>query len=148
MQRDQIAGTWRLVNYEARGIDGSINYPLGRDAVGYLIYTDDGFMSVAMMAAGRQSYAKDDLLGGSNAERLAAADGVFSYCGLYGMEDDSILHHVEVASFPNRVGTSQRRFFRLDGDRLFLTTPPMLISGREMVGHILWERAKLRRPAS
>ena len=142
MQSDQISGTWRLADYEAHDNDGSVSYPLGRNAVGYLIYTDHGFVSVAMMAAGRKSYARENLLGGTDAERLAAADGFFSYCGRYEVEGDSVLHHIDVAFFPNRVGTSQRRFFRFAGDRLLLTTPPMLILDQEMVGQILWERAE------
>ena len=142
MQQPEIVGTWRLANYEARSADGSVSYPLGQNAAGYLIYTDDGYMSVAMMADGRKSYAREDLLGGSEAERLAAADGFFSYCGRFTVEGDVVLHHIEVAFFPNRIGTSQRRFFSFDGDRLLLTTPPMLIKGQENVGHILWERAR------
>ena len=142
MQQADIVGTWRLANYEARGADGSVSYPLGQNAAGYLIYTNDGYMSVAMMASGRESYAQEDLLGGSDAERLAAADGFFSYCGRFEVEGDVVLHHIDVAFFPNRIGTSQRRFFSFEGDRLLLATPPMLIKGQEKVGHILWERAR------
>ena len=129
------------MSYETRGSDGSVSYPLGRDAVGYIMYMDDGYMSVDMMASGRRGYADGDLRGGTDEEKLAAADSYVSYCGRYEMEGDSVLHHVEVAFFPNRVGTSQRRFIQLDGDSLLLTTPAMLIAGKEQVGHILWERA-------
>ena len=141
MRRNEITGTWRLLSYEAHGSDGSVSYPLGRDAVGYIMYTDDGFMSVAMMTAGRRSYADGDIRGGTDEEKLAAADGYVSYCGRYEVRGDSVFHHVEVAFFPNRVGTSQRRFMHFDGDRLLLTTPPMLMSGKEQEGRILWERA-------
>ena len=136
-----VAGTWRLLSYEAHGDDGSVSYPLGPDATGYITYTDDGFMSMSMMAAGRRGYATMDLLGGSREEKLAAAEGYFSYCGRYEIQGDVVLHLIEVAFYPNRVGSSQRRFFRLSGDRLLLKTPPMLIEGQERVGHILWARA-------
>ena len=141
MLRDEITGTWRLLSYEARSSDGSVSYPLGRDAVGYIMYTEDGFMSVSMMASARRRYADGDLRGGTDEEKLAAADSYVSYCGRYEIQDDSVFHHVEVAFFPNRVGTSQRRFIQLDGDRLLLTTSAMLIAGKEQAGHILWERA-------
>ena len=141
MRRDEITGTWRLLSYEARGADGSVSYPLGPDAVGYILYTHDGFMSVAMMSAGRQSYADGDLRGGTDHEKLAAAESYVSYCGRYEVRDDSVYHHVEVAFFPNRVGTSQRRFIHFDGERLVLTTPSMLIDGSEQTGRIVWERA-------
>jgi hypothetical protein len=142
MSRASIVGTWKLTNYEAHGEDGSVSCPLGPDAVGYLIYTDDGFMSVAMMSSGRQSYAQEDLLGGTDAEKLAAAEGFFSYCGRYEIDGDSVLHLIEVAFFPNRIGSTQRRYFRLEGDRLLLTTPPMTIKGVRKIGHIHWERAR------
>ncbi len=141
MQPNEITGTWRLLAYEGRGVDGSVSYPLGRDPVGYITYTEDGFMSVSMMAAGRRGSATLDLLGGSTEEKLAAAEGYFSYCGRYEVQGAAVLHHIEVAFYPNRVGSSQRRFFELNGDRLLLKTPPMLIEGREQVGHILWRRA-------
>ena len=104
MLRDEITGTWRLLSYEARGSDGSVSYPLGRDAVGYIMYTEDGFMSVSMMASARRRYADGDLRGGTDEEKLAAADSYVSYCGRYEIQDDSVFHHVEVAFFPNRVG--------------------------------------------
>ena len=141
MRRDEITGTWRLLSYETHDSDGTVSYPLGRDAVGYILYTHDGFMSVAMMSAGRRSYADGDLRGGTDQEKLAAAESYVSYCGRYEVRDDSVFHHVEVAFFPNRVGTSQRRFIHFDGERLVLTTPSMLIEGKEQVGRILWERA-------
>ena len=78
MPSSQKAGTRRLANCAARGNDGPTLYLPGRDAVGYLIYTDVGFMSVAVVAAGRKSYAKEDRLGGTDAEWRAAAEGFFS----------------------------------------------------------------------
>ncbi len=141
MQRSEIIGTWRLLSYEVRASDGSVSFPLGRDAVGFITYTEDGFMSVSMMTSGRRSYADGDFRGGTDEEKLAAADSYVSYCGRYEVQGDSVLHHVEVAFFPNRVGTSPRRFVQLEGDRLLLTTPLMLIAGKEQVGHILWGRA-------
>ena len=52
-----------------------------------------------------------------------------------------MVHHVEVAFFPNRVGTSQERTFRISDDTLSLSTPPMLIEGKQQTGHLVWQRA-------
>ena len=146
MRQHSVIGTWRLVSYEARAADGAVSYPLGRDAIGYITYTDDGRMSVAMMSAGRTGYASSDLRGGTVEEKLAAAETYISYCGSYEVQGDVVVHHVEVAFFPNRVGTSQRRTFEISGDTLRLSTPPMLIAGVEQTGHLLWKRAGQRRP--
>ena len=52
MESNPLIGAWRLVSYEGRTGD-NVLYPLGEDATGYIMYTHDGHMSVAMMAAGR-----------------------------------------------------------------------------------------------
>ncbi len=75
MTPNPLVGTWRLVSWENRSTDGTVSHPLGRDAVGLIIYTDDGYMSVAMMRADREPFAADDLLGGTPDEQARAAAG-------------------------------------------------------------------------
>ena len=142
MRDHPFVGAWRLVSYEARTAEGEVSYPLGRDAIGYIMYTPDGYMSVAMMSANRANYASGDLRGGSVEENLAAAETYISYCGRYELNRDEVVHHVEVAFFPNRVGTSQVRNFKISGDTLSLSTPPMLIEEKQQTGHLVWQRAK------
>ena len=36
---EPFCGTWRLVSFEARTSSGEVSYPLGKDAAGYLIYS-------------------------------------------------------------------------------------------------------------
>ena len=45
--------------------------------------------------------------------------------------------HIEGAAYPNYVGTDQRRFFKIEGDRLTLRTPP------ERAGDNVWRRHKV-----
>ena len=141
MTSNFLVGAWRLMSYESRAPDGEVGYPLGLGATGYIMYTVDGHMSVAMMSAGRRNYASADLKGGSPEEKAAAAGSYISYCGTYELRENSVVHHTEAALFPNRVGSSQERFFELDGDRLSLRTPPMLIEGKERTAYLIWERA-------
>ena len=148
MRQHSVTGTWSLVSYEARKADGVVGYPLGRDAIGYIMYAADGHMSVAMMSADRTNYASSDLREGTVEEKLAAAETYVSYCGSFELQGDVVVHHVEVAFLPNRVGTSQERTFKVSGDTLRLSTPPMLIAGVEQTGHLVWKRAKERRPES
>jgi hypothetical protein len=143
-----LVGAWRLMSYESRARDGEVEYPLGLGATGYIMYTADGHMSVAMMSADRTNYASSDLREGTVEEKLAAAETYVSYCGSFELQGDVVVHHVEVAFLPNRVGTSQERTFKVSGDTLRLSTPPMLIAGVEQTGHLVWKRAKERRPES
>ena len=143
MEPNPLIGTWRLVTYEAHAGD-EVSYPLGEDAAGYIMYTPDGYMSVLIMAAGRTNFASDDILGGTDAEKLEAASTFISYCGGYEFLGDRVIHKIETAFYPNRVGTEQVRYVRRDGDELVLTTPPMVIRGQSRSGRLIWERAAPR----
>ncbi len=45
MTSNPLIGTWRLISWENRSVDGQISYPLGKDAVGYIMYHQDGYMN-------------------------------------------------------------------------------------------------------
>ncbi|MDP9363809.1 MAG: lipocalin-like domain-containing protein [Chloroflexota bacterium] len=137
-----VVGTWRLKRWEARDADGNVAYPLGPDAVGYLVYTPDGHVSVAMMRADRPPFAGDDLLGGTPEELAAAAAGYVAYCGRYEVRGDgAVVHRVELSLFPNWVGSEQVRFAAVAGDELTITTRPLRIGG-ETVNQLVWERVE------
>ena len=140
MEPNPLIGAWRLVTYEAHA-GNEVSYPLGEDASGFIMYTADGYMSVLIMAAGRRNFASDDILGGTDEEKLEAASSFISYCGGYEYLGDRVIHRIETAFYPNRVGTEQVRYIHLDGDELVLTTPPMVIHGTSRSGRLLWERA-------
>jgi hypothetical protein len=135
-----LQGTWRLVSWQNRSADGEVTYPLGPDAVGYLTYTADGYVFVALMRADRAAFAAGDLLGGSPEERAAAAAGYISYAGTFEVRAERVIHHVLASLFPNWVGTEQERFVRWEGERLILSTAPTVFAGRQQTGHLVWER--------
>ena len=143
MEPNPLIGAWRLVTYEAHAGD-EVSYPLGEDAAGYIMYTPDGYMSVLITAAGRPNFASDDILGGTDEEKLAAASTFLAYCGRYEYLGDRVIHKIETAFYPNRVGTEQTRYVHQEGDELVLTTPPMVIRGQSRSGRLIWERASPR----
>jgi Lipocalin-like domain len=141
MTSNPLTGTWRLISWDIRSVDGQkISYPLGKDAVGYIIYTQDGYMSVAISRPNRQEFAAGDLLGGSAEEKARAASDYVSYCGRYEFHGDTVSHHVDLSLFPNWVGVEQERLVELKGNRLSLSTRPMLLGGIEQTAHLIWER--------
>lgn len=140
MTLNPLIGTWSLVSWENRSIDGhKISYPLGRDAVGYIMYNQDGYMSVAIMGPTRAKFVAGDLLGGSVEEKAQAAETYVSYCGRYEFWGDTVIHHVELSSFPNWVGVDQERLVELEGNRLTLSTRPILLGGMNQTAHLIWE---------
>ena len=58
---EDFIGTWRLVSVETRKEDGSLHRSGKR--TGYLIYSGDGYMSVAFMKDGRSAFAAGDIRG-------------------------------------------------------------------------------------
>lgn len=139
MKYDPFIGTWRLLSYEIRRADGEIRYPWDRDPVGLLIYSGDGYMSVAMMRASRPKFVDKDVKKGTNEEKAAAVDTYVSYSGRYEVNEDMVIHHVDVSLFPNWVGNDQKRTFQFDGNRLTLSTP---LPGGDIQrsAHLVWER--------
>ena len=144
MKEDQttssVVGTWRLQRWETKTAEGQVSYPLGPDALGYLTYTPDGHVFVAIMRSGRPVYTTTDLLGGTPAERAEAAGSYVTYCGTYHLEEGMVIHHIELSLFPNWLGLDQQRFIELEGDRLTITTPPLSIGGTR-TSVLVWERA-------
>jgi hypothetical protein len=141
MTTNPLIGTWRLISWETRSLDGQkISYPLGKDAVGYIMYNEDGYMFVAIMRPNRVRFAAGDLLGGSAEEKAQAANTYVSYCGRYEFNGDTVIHHVDLSLFPNWVGVEQERLVELRGDRLTLSTRAILLGGVQRTAHLIWER--------
>ena len=139
MSGKPLIGTWKLSSWDTRDDEGDVAYPFGRDAPGYITYTEDGTVSVVITTAGRFPFASGDLLGGTTEEKAAAAETCVAYCGTYEIKGDRVFHHVEVSSFPNWAGSAQERIFERNGDRLLLRSLPYLLGGRQQTAYLLWE---------
>ena len=83
-----------------------------------------------------------DILGGTPDEKSAAIGTYISYCGRYEVNGDRLRHHVELSLFPNWTGVTQERIVRVEGDTLRISTPPLLIKGKEQISHLVWKRAR------
>ena len=142
MSKQLLVGTWKLVSFEMRDANDKINYPWGKDTLGYLMYNADGYMSVMVMSSNRLKFSSADLKGGTTEEKVAAADTYVSYCGRYEIQQDTVIHHIELSFFPNWIGVDQKRMFSIEGDRLSLRIPPITVAGVEQTGHLIWERVK------
>jgi len=140
-----IVGTWKLQTWRRVVDNGEVTYPLGEDATGVLIYTENRTMAVQMVAAQRPSIATEDALGGDPLQRAAAYSTCLAYFGTYEVQGDSVTHRIQGSLFPNWSGTAQTRPFTLDGDRLVLSTPPTKGAGGTVVNEIVWLREAVTR---
>lgn len=142
LKAEDIIGVWRLESYKIVGRSGAAQYPLGRDPIGALIYTADGYMTVILSRRRRKHFTSDDLFLGTTDERAAAASSFIAYCGRYELQAEKVVHHVDMSLFPNRSGTSQVRFVSMTKERLTLSTPPLPLAGSLRTGRMVWGRAR------
>lgn len=121
--RDRIVGTWKLVSMEETMKDGTTRpFPaFGAHATGFLMYQANGYMCAQVMNPDHPKWA--DPAQPTAAEKAAAADSTFAYCGPYELDVKQawITHLPEVATNPGYVGSRQVRPYRLEGNRLILS---------------------------
>jgi len=141
MSTNAFVGAWRLLSFEARTSGGEVSYPLGRDAAGILLYSQEGYVAVSVMRGDRANFKSASIWeAASSEEKLAAFDSYSSYCGRYEVKQNKVIHHVELSLFPNWSGVGQERYFEFAGDQLTLRTPPTMIDGVEQTAIAIWQR--------
>jgi len=147
--RGYFLGAWKLVATEDKYSDGRTTpYPaLGRDAVGFLMYTPSGHMCAQLMKAGRTHWSQSNTPNAT--EAASAPDGFISYCGTFEIREDAhlMIHRLETAAFPNYPGTTQERPYHLvNKDRFFFrgASTEKRDDGSEVpvTWTITWERLK------
>jgi hypothetical protein len=138
---DWLGGTWKLVAWRRIGADDAVDYPLGADARGQLIYAANGRMAVHITGADRPPLTTDDPLGGDVAARAGAYSTYLAYFGTYELAGTDVVHYIDGSLFPNWSGEKQVRAFTAEGDELVLRTPPMADgSGGTVVNELVWTR--------
>jgi hypothetical protein len=137
-----LVGTWRLLSWVIEYPDGSVSYPLGPDVAGQLTYTAGGHMSVHVMRCDRPVFPAGDFLSGAPEEIAALFYGYVEYAGTYELvpAEQAVIHHPVCSLFPQWIGSAQKRYVELDGDRLALLTPTPLPTGGQQLARLVWER--------
>lgn len=136
-----IVGSWNLLAWEIRAASGAVTKPIGESPSGLITYDEAGRVAVQLMQADRPVSGSADPFGATADEIVAAWMGFISYAGRYELDAPAkrVVHHVEICSFPNWVGTRQERFYDFDDDHLILATPPISLGGESAVSTLLWE---------
>ena len=138
----KFLGVWRLLSYEFRDEAGAVSYPFGQDTLGLIMYDRSGMMSVQIIRHDRPMFPSEDMFGAAPETVKAAFEGLNTYYGPFSVNevDRTVTHHVEAASMPNRIGSSQVRHYEFSGDKLILKAPPRLLDGKNLTGVLVWER--------
>lgn len=135
MSPASLVGAWRLQRFVFTDDGGGEHFPLGQSPSGFVLITPDHHLSLSFTADGRPPFAENAILGGSEAERAAAAVGYVSFGGPCRIEGDEVVVEVVSAFHPNWAGSTQRRRFALDGEALTLMTiAPITMGARNLMG--------------
>lgn len=65
LTKSELVGAYRLLYGRIERTAGTIEYPYGEDATGYLLYLDHDRVSWHIMVADRRPFSNPDLLGGA-----------------------------------------------------------------------------------
>lgn len=137
----QFLGTWRLVSQTQRLDDGTSRQD--PKSVAYLIYTDSGLMCYVGMDPNRPLWKSESAP--TPEEALVSSQGFGAYCATVEVhaKEGFVIHHVEIAGNPNRVGQTWKRWFTFEGpNRVVLRvdgpSPPVVENT------LIWERVEKR----
>ena len=113
----KVIGIWKLVAYEIEiQATGQKEPVMGKNPTGYVIFTPEGRVWFILTGEGRKAAKTVE-------DRAELLNSLVAYTGMYRIEEDKWITKVDVAWNPEWVGTEQRRFFKVDGERLQVLTP-------------------------
>lgn len=140
----QLLGTWKLVSIEDTMNDGKVqaSTQYGPHPHGFIMYQPDGYMCATIVNNDRPAWK--DPAEATDAEKIAHYDSFLAYCGTFKLDSatSTVTHFPEVAWSPSYVGSTQPRPFRLEGNRLIITTTRGIPDPRVQKRVLVWERAK------
>jgi len=140
----QLLGTWKLVSIEETMKDGKVQpaTQFGPHPHGFIMYQPDGYMCASIVNGDRPVWK--DPAKATDAEKIADYDTFIAYCGTFKLDSAAsiVTHFPDVAWLPSYVGSTQPRPFRLEGNRLIITTTRGLSNPEIQKRVLVWERAK------
>jgi hypothetical protein len=127
-----VAGTYSPVSVPA----------YGDNPRGTLILTPDGHYSIIIARATMPKIAAGSRTKGTTEENKMVVEGSIAHTGTYTIDDGgkTLTLHIQVSTFPNWDGTTQKRPLKVSGDTLTYTvaTP----SGGGPPNETVWKRVK------
>jgi hypothetical protein len=139
---NELVGSWTLEAFDVSSSEGDTTQPFGLDPSGTIIYDRGGNFAVQLANRAVSPFVSGDMRGGSDSEVRAAYEGYIAYFGTYVVDETEgfVVHKIEGSLFPNWAGQDQKRYYRLEGGALTLTTPPTPFGNTDIVAVLTWKR--------
>jgi Lipocalin-like domain len=138
VEQSPLVGSWKMVSYQRVLDNGEPQNGLGEHPKGFVILTPEGRAVLLTTADGRKPAASD-------ADRAELWKSMVAYTGKYRIEGDDFITSVDVSWNEVWNGTEQRRHFKIEGDKLILTTSPApspIYPGKTYYARVVFEREK------
>jgi hypothetical protein len=139
--KEPLVGTWTLVSSDQVRPDGSKLKQFGADPKGINVFDANGRFFLMVASADNYKIVSND----PSQTNSNQGDGMFvesiAYYGTYTVNETEkvIILHLEASTFPNLVGTDQKRTITsLTADELKYSNPAAM-SGAQL--HQVWKRA-------
>ena len=137
--RQEIVGTWKLVSVVYEDQATKERTPVyGEHPKGIQIATPQGRWLALMTGEGRPIPKTDE-------DRAQALKTMIAYTGRYRIENGKVITKVEAAWNEAWVGGEQVRAIRIEGDKLYIESPPMPhpnMNNKTVRVIVEWEREK------
>ena len=139
---EELPGTYKLISGTRTLVEtGEIMDSYGKQPKGYIMYGRDGRMLTLITHEGRPKPSRTGMTDQDRADQYRTLNG---YGGTYTFHGDSVEHHIDIAANETRVGSTEIREVKRDGNRLIYTTKPQPFSadGKMSVITLVWEKLK------
>lgn len=133
-----FVGTWKLVS--ACAVDETDAYlrdVYGPSPSGILVYGADGRVTMLLTDGGRKNL-DGDRQSAPMEQRAAAFFSCSGYSGLYSFNGVEVTHHIDIATYPNWVGTDLVRRAEIVDGNIILRTKPQMHNGEMTVLKLVW----------
>jgi hypothetical protein len=129
MNKEQLLGTWQILSFRATAVN-KISYPLGERPSGYIGFSHTRFW-VMLVNSTRKAPGTAVL---TDAEAISLMNSSAAYTGKYDADPAQtpdgikITIHVDTASNQAIVGTDRVFYMGVEGNKLTLKSPAMVIA--------------------
>jgi hypothetical protein len=126
--KDQIVGTWRTASiYNEAG--GAKTHLYGEKPAGLTVFDRSGNYISFLSKPDLPKFATANRLKGTDAEYRGVMQGMIAGYGTYTVEGDTVTIKWIASSYPNRVGTTEKRTYKVSGDELLSVNPSAASGG-------------------
>lgn len=138
--KEQLVGTWTLVSSDQVRPDGTKLRQFGSDPKGINVFDANGRFFVMIASADNLQIASIGSKTNSDEDGLIVE--LIAYYGTYTVNEDVtvISLHLDASTFPNQVGTDQKRTITSLTANELKYSSPAAISGVQV--HQVWKRAE------